>query len=64
MGGAPYTRLPAKAKAIVDPTVWSIAQKSAGIKTRFATTATDVWIRWKLVDGTAPKGDWLWPADG
>ena len=37
-----YTRLPAKAKAIVDPTVWSLAQMSAGLKSRFSTTAKDV----------------------
>jgi hypothetical protein len=63
MGGAPYTRLPAHAKAIVDPTVWGLSRQSAGIKTRFATAATDVWVRWKLASGL-PKGDWLWPPTG
>ena len=45
MGDSPYTRLPAKAHAIVDKTVWSLAQMSAGLKTRFSTAAKDVWVR-------------------
>ena len=37
-----YTRLPAKATAIVDGTVLSLAQMSAGLKARFYTKAQGV----------------------
>jgi hypothetical protein len=39
MGDSKYTRLPLKAKSIVDGTVWSLAQMSAGLKTRFSSKA-------------------------
>ena len=48
MGAEKYTRLPARAEGIVDRTVWNLAQMSAGLKTRFATGAKDVWIHWTL----------------
>ncbi len=65
MGGKPYTRFPAKAKAYtsnVSEGTWGTAQRSAGIKTRFSTAASDVWVHWHL--DSQVKGDWLWPATG
>ena len=65
MGGKPYTRFPAKAKAYtndVPEATWNTAQRSAGIKTRFSTAASDVWVHWHL--NSQASGDWLWPATG
>lgn len=62
MGKAKYTRLPVKAKSIVDSTVWALGQMSAGLKTRFSTKAKDLWVHWKLNRNSS--GDWLWPAAG
>ena len=65
MGGKPYTRFPAKAQAFTaegPEAVWNTAQRSAGLKTRFATAAADVWVHWHLT--SQAQGDWLWPAVG
>ena len=63
MGGHPYTRLPAKAKALLnDSAVWSDATKSAGLKVRFATAAADLWVRTSVAGPVT--GDWLWPTAG
>ena len=35
---------------------------SAGLKTRFSTTAKDLWVHWRLNRNSS--GDWLWPAAG
>ena len=52
----------AKAQAIVDSGVWAKAERSAGLKTRFSTNATDLWVHWYLQDSEG--GDWLWPPTG
>ena len=65
----PYARFPAHAEALVDKSVWGTAQESAGVKVRFSTTATDLWINWAIEpsDGDGDyknNGDWLWPVTG
>ena len=67
MGGRPYARFPAHAEAIPGvekgpEAVWSTAQRSAGINTRFATVAVDLWVNWSIPG--SPHGDWLWPSVG
>ena len=62
MGDRPYTRFPAKAEAIVDSGVWAKAERSAGLKTRFSTNASDIWVHWHVEGPVA--GDWLWPPTG
>ena len=68
MGGKPYYRFPAHAEAIPglakgNEEVWTKSQRSAGINTRFATSAADLWVHWELAEGQ-PRGDWLWPSVG
>ncbi|MEN6355649.1 MAG: SGNH/GDSL hydrolase family protein [Armatimonadota bacterium] len=43
-----YDRFPAKAKALVHPDVWGLAQNSAGIVVKFETDSTEIQVRWKL----------------
>lgn len=43
-----FDRLPAKAKGVVRPPVWSLSKKSAGIAVRFVTDATTIKAKWKL----------------
>jgi hypothetical protein len=67
MGGEPYQRFPAHAQAIPGlvhgpDAVWATSKRSAGLYTRFATAAADLWVHWKIPG--APHGDWLWPSVG
>lgn len=43
-----YDRLPLKAKDRVRKPVWELGQCSSGMQIRFATTARDLHVRWKL----------------
>ena len=43
-----YDRLPARAKPLVRPPVWSLSRHSAGMLVRFATDAPTIWARYKL----------------
>lgn len=43
-----YDRLPAKAKGVVRPPVWSLSKQSAGIAVRFVTDATVIKAKWEL----------------
>lgn len=43
-----FDRLPAKAKGVVRPPVWSLSKHSAGIAVRFVTDATTIKAKWKL----------------
>ncbi|HAW27993.1 MAG TPA: hypothetical protein DCY03_07720 [Planctomycetaceae bacterium] len=43
-----YNRLPAKAKGVVRPPVWSLSKHSAGLAVRFVTDATTIKAKWKL----------------
>ena len=44
----PYDRLPARAKAIVRPSVWSLSQCSSGLCVRFMTDSPSISARWTL----------------
>src|SRR3954469_21098028 len=44
----PFDRLPAKAKDMVRPPVWSLGHDSAGMLARFTTAAPQLQARWKL----------------
>lgn len=44
----PYDRLPAKAKTVVRPDVWTLSLHSAGMLVRFVSNTTKVAARWKL----------------
>lgn len=46
--GHPFDRLPAKAKEVVRPPVWTLAQDSAGLRFRFVTDADALRARWSL----------------
>ena len=43
-----YERLPRKAKGVVTKNVWKYSRCSAGLSVRFATDATNVYVRWTL----------------
>lgn len=43
-----YDRLPAKAKALVRPDVWTLSRHSAGMAARFLTDAPKISARWTL----------------
>ncbi len=43
-----YWRLPDRAKKLVRPAVWSLAQQSAGISVRFYSNASEIVVRYKL----------------
>jgi len=45
---SPFDRLPARAKELVRPPVWSLSQHSAGLCVRFVTDATEIHARWTL----------------
>jgi hypothetical protein len=45
---SPFDRLPARAKELVRPPVWSLSQHSAGLGVRFITDATEIHARWTL----------------
>ncbi|MBN1442046.1 MAG: SGNH/GDSL hydrolase family protein, partial [Planctomycetes bacterium] len=45
---SPYDRLPARAKDVVRPPVWSLSLDSAGMCVRFITDATSIHARWTL----------------
>lgn len=48
-----YARLPAKAKGVVRKPVWSLAQHSAGMLTRFVTDAKQIQTRYTLTGSLA-----------
>ncbi|MCF6312960.1 MAG: SGNH/GDSL hydrolase family protein [Verrucomicrobiales bacterium] len=48
-----YARLPAKAKAVVPKSVWSLSQHSSGMLTRFETDARKIQVRYTLTGGLA-----------
>ncbi len=43
-----YDRLPARAKGLVRPPVWSLSHDSAGMCVRFTSDAKNIHARWKL----------------
>ena len=43
-----YDRLPARAKEVVEPGVWSLSEDSAGMVVRFVTNANTFKARWSL----------------
>ena len=43
-----YDRLPAKAEAVVRPSVWGLSEDSPGMCIRFVTDATEISARWTL----------------
>lgn len=43
-----YDRLPAKAEKTVRDRVWSLSHESAGLKIRFRTKATDIYVRYAV----------------
>ncbi len=43
-----YDRLPARARGVVPPSVWSLSNDTAGIAVRFVTDASEVHVRWSL----------------
>lgn len=45
---SPFDRLPARAKELVRPPVWSLSQHSAGLCVRFISDATEIHARWTL----------------
>lgn len=45
-----YVRLPLKYKNSVRPEVWDLSQNSAGISIRFRSNATDIKIKWTVMD--------------
>lgn len=47
-----FDRLPAKAKGVVRPAVWSLSKKSAGMAVRFVTDATTIKAKWKLTSAS------------
>ena len=47
-----FDRLPAKAKGVVRPPVWSLSKHSAGIAVRFVTDATTIKAKWKLTSAS------------
>lgn len=46
-----YSRLPKQAKATVRPSVWRLAQNSAGLSVRFKTNSEKVVVRYKVSGG-------------
>jgi len=44
----PYDRLPAAARSLAPPSVWSLSKHSAGLAVRFASNAAEVHVRWSL----------------
>ncbi|MBL4701624.1 MAG: SGNH/GDSL hydrolase family protein [Phycisphaeraceae bacterium] len=51
-----YDRLPAKAKEIVRPPVWSLSRDSSGMYVRFHTNAKSVKVRWRLTKKNLSMG--------
>ncbi len=49
---APFDRLPARAKAIVRPSVWDLSRRSAGLLVRFVTDATAISARWTVTSSS------------
>ncbi|MFH1302811.1 MAG: SGNH/GDSL hydrolase family protein [Planctomycetota bacterium] len=47
-----FDRLPAKAKGVVRPPVWSLSKHSAGMAVRFVTDATTIKAKWKLTSAS------------
>ena len=47
-----YDRLPAKADGKVRPPVWNLSRHSAGMSALFATDATTIQVRYKLLSGS------------
>lgn len=45
---APFDRLPARAEAVVREAVWKLSRDSAGMVVRFATTAPELHVRYRL----------------
>lgn len=50
----PFSRLPARAKALVSESVWYLGHHSAGLAVRFQSDAPELSARWKLPDPPAP----------
>ena len=48
-GKSPYDRLPAQAEATVPKAVWELSHQSAGLCSRFTTTAKSIQVRWKAL---------------
>jgi lysophospholipase L1-like esterase len=47
----PYDRFPAKAEAVLtNPAVWNLSKSPTGLCTHFRTNATDITLRWELLD--------------
>lgn len=44
-----FDRLPAKAEGKVRPPVWNLSRHSAGMSALFATDATEIWVRYRLL---------------
>lgn len=57
-----YDRLPARAKDMVPPNVYHLAQRSAGLSVRFMTDSPAISARWKL--NFEPQGMSHMPATG
>lgn len=59
----PYSRLPSRAKGVVDGNTWRLARTAVGMHVDFETDATDVFVRYNFT-GSAERGDYLWPING
>lgn len=53
---APFDRLPARAKGVVDDVVWDLSRDSAGLCVRFETDSARVAADWLLVKPELAKG--------
>ena len=47
-----FDRLPAEAEEKVRPPVWNLSRQSAGMSALFATDATTIWVRYKLLNAS------------
>ncbi len=45
----PYSRLPAKAQALVSQADWGLSHLSAGLQVRFTTASSTIQVRWSLI---------------
>jgi hypothetical protein len=53
-GAGPYRRLPDRAEGVVRDEVWERSRSPVGVSVRFATDATDLFVRWRLDEEPAP----------
>lgn len=49
-GTPPFSRLPQAAEALVRPPVWRLSRNSAGIAAHFVTDATEIHVRWEVLN--------------